>query len=415
MTANEDRSATTVDADAGLTVAHGACHPAAPNAREASDDRISLLDLMVVLAKHVKLIAILPAIVFIVSFIYAVQLPDIYTATTKILPPQQNQSGISGVVAQLGGLAGLAGGAVKNPSDVYIAMLHSRTIADRLVDEFKLIDTFHFNYRSQARQWLHAHAKVASGREGIISIEFDDEDKHRAAAIANAFVDELLKFTRVLAVTEASRRRLFFERQLAQAKENLTKAEAAARHGLEQRGLVKVDDQGRAMVETSARLRGQIAVKEVEIGAMRAFAANHNPELQRAQEELLSMKRELAKMEGAPGRAASTAGNSDGGMDTLSLLRNVKYYETIYELLARQFELAKIDEATDSAVVQVMDRAVEPEIKSKPNRRNIILISTLIALVVGVVAAFAREAIARTVNDPEQLARLRLARRQLRW
>ena len=97
----------------------------------------------------------------------------------------------------------------------------------------------------------------------------DDEDPKRAAALANGYVEELLKLTTVLTVTSASQRRLFFERQFAQTKESLAKAETAARVALEKGGLANIDAQSRAMLETTAVLRAQIAAKEVEISAMR--------------------------------------------------------------------------------------------------------------------------------------------------
>jgi uncharacterized protein involved in exopolysaccharide biosynthesis len=215
--------------------------------------------------------------------------------------------------------------------------------------------------------------------------------------MANAYVDELLKLTQVLAVTDASQRRLFFERQFNQAKENLANAETLARQGLQQGGLVKVDDQGRTIVEATARLRAQITVKEVQIGAMRTFATDRNPDLQLAQQELESLRRELAKIEGAGGGTGSVAnGASAQGMDNLRLLRDVKYRELIFEALARQYELAKIDEAKDSPVVQVMDKAIEPDRKSKPVRSLIVLLSALAAGIVASFWAWNREAKART-------------------
>jgi uncharacterized protein involved in exopolysaccharide biosynthesis len=196
----------------------------------------------------------------------------------------------------------------------------------------------------------------------------------------------------------------------------LAKAESAARQALERGGLVKVDEQGRAMVEDTARLRAQMTVKEVQIGAMRTFAADHNPDLQRAQQELESMKRELAKMEGAGNiNKAATNGPNGQGTDSLRLLRDVKYYEVIFDLLARQYELAKIDEAKDSAVVQVMDKAIEPDLRSKPNRVLIVLVSALVAGFVAIFWAFVREAMAKAGSDPQHAARLQAFKRYLAW
>jgi tyrosine-protein kinase Etk/Wzc len=380
-------------------------------------DEVSLLDLLIVLAKHKKLILGLPFVVAVIAAGYSLTLPNIFTANTKILPPQ-GQSGASAMLAQLGGLAGLAGSVagIKNPNDLYIGMLKSRTVADNLVQRFGLMQIYEAKYPSQVRQGLAGATNITAGKDGIITIEVDDKDPKRAAELANAYVDELFKLTKVLAVTEASQRRLFFERQFEQARDNLAKAEAAARQALEKGGLVQVEGQGRAILETTARLRGQITVKEVQIGAMRTFATDRNPDLQLVQKELEALKHELARIEGASdSKSGNTRDNNGSGIDSLDLLRNVKYYETIYELLAKQFELAKIDEAKDSAVVQVMDRAIEPDRKSKPFRSLIVLLSALAAGFIVILWAFIRETMAKTASDPQQAVRFQVFKRYLAW
>ena len=377
------------------------------------DDEISLLDFLIVLAKHKKSVLGLPFGAAILAVIYSLLLPNIFTATTKILPPQQSQSTTAAMLGQLGALTGVAGGAlgIKNPNDLYVGMIKSRTVADNLIQRFGLMKLYDVDYLSQARKRLEKDSNVTAGKVGIISIEVDDKDPKRAAELANGYVDELFKLTKVLAVTEASQRRLFFEQQFTQAKDNLAKAEIVARQALEHGGLVKVDDQGRAMVETTARLRAQIAVKEVQIGAMRTFAAERNPDLRFAQQEVESLKRELAKIEGSSG-IKGVGGESGGkGIDNLSLLRDLKYNETIFELLAKQYELAKIDEAKDSAVVQVMDKAIEPDFKSKPKRSLIVILTALVAGFFAILWVFIKEARERARQNPQQAERLNLLRR----
>jgi len=387
------------------------------NQLTGDDDEISLLDLLVVLAKYKLLILGLPFVVAVIAAGYSLTLPNIYTANTKILPPQQGQSTASAMLAQLGGIAGLVGGAGKNPNDVYIAMLKSRAVADNMIQRFGLMKLWGIDIKhpSDAYNVLAGVTKITSEKDGTITIEVDDKDPKRAAELANAYIDELVKFTSVLAVTEASQRRLFFERQFAVAKDNLSNAEAAARQALQTGGLVKVDDQGRAMVEVTARLRGQITVKEVQIGAMRTFAADRNPDLQLAQQELESMKRELAKMEGAGGAKATANGLNGQGTDSLRLLRDVKYHEVIFDLLAKQYELAKIDEAKDSSVIQVMDKAIEPDRKSKPKRSLIVQSYALAALFICILWAFVREGMAKVKADPQQASRLLDLKRYLAW
>jgi len=383
-----------------------------------AEDEINLLDLLIVLAKHKKLILGLPFVVAAIAAGLSLLMPNIFTATTNILPPQQSQSAASAVLAQLGGgIGGLASGVLKNPNEVYIAILRSRAVAGNLIQRFELMTRWEIdsNHPSDAYKALAGITKIVSEKDGTISIEVDDKDAKRAAEFANAYVDELVKFTSVLAVTEASQRRLFFERQFTQAKDNLAKAEALTRQALQQGGLVKVDDQGRAMLENTARLRGQITVKEVQIGAMRTFAADRNPDLKLAQQELESLRRELGKLEGVGGSQSATGGQGGQGIDSLRLLRDVKYHEVIFDLLARQYEMAKIDEAKDSTVIQVIDKAVEPDRKSKPFRSRIVLLSACAAFVIGILLAFFLESIARAKTDPHQAGRLRELRRYFGW
>jgi uncharacterized protein involved in exopolysaccharide biosynthesis len=219
-------------------------------------------------------------------------------------------------------------------------------------------------------------------------------------------------------VTEASQRRLFFERQLLLAKDNLVAAEVAARQGLEKGGIAQVDAQGRSLIEVTARLRAQISVKEVQIGAMRTFAAEENPELQRAQQELGALKRELARIEGSSPSGADGGkrdSSRDSGLTNLGRLRDVKYYEFLYELLAKQYELAKIDEAKDSTIIQVLDTAVPPDRKSKPKRTLIVLFVAFAALLLAIFIVFIRELRAKVRADPEQASRLEALRKYLRW
>lgn len=381
-----------------------------------ADDEISLLDFLIVLAKHKKLIFGLPFIVAVIAAGYSLTLTNIYTATTKILPPQQSQSSAAAMLAQLGGgITGFLGGAAKSPNEIYIAMLRSRTVADKLNQRFGLIKRFDIDvrYPSDLYKALDGDTNIIAGKDGIIAIEVDNKDPKFAADLANAYVEELLRFTSVLAVTEASQRRLFFERQFALAKDNLTKAESAARQALQTGGLVKVDDQGRAMVEITARLRAQITVKEVQIGAMRSFAADRNPDLQLAQQELESIKRELARIEGAGGAKVVTNGTSGQGADSLRLLRDVKYNEVIFELLAKQYEMARLDEAKESSVIQVMDKAVEPDRKSKPKRTLFVLLWTIVAGFLGIIWALVREAMTKAGSDPQQAPRVQAFKRYL--
>lgn len=382
------------------------------------DDEISLLDLAIVLAKFKRLILGLPVLVGALTVGATLLMTPIFTATTAILPPQQSQSTASALLGQLGGLAGIAGAAagIKNPSDLYVGMLKSRTVADAMIARFDLVNYYEAELTQDARKSLEGVSSFTAGKDGIITISVDDKDPELAAKMANAYVEELNRLTEVLAVTEASQKRLFFERQMVDARDRLVAAEIEARSAMERGGLASIDAQGQAMIEVTARLRGQISVKEVEIGAMRAFAAEENPRLKAAQQELLALQTELARIEGASAlRDTQVGGESSAGATNLQLLRNVKYYETLYQMLAQQFELAKIEEAKDSALIQVLDTAIPPERKSKPKRALIVILAVLAAGFVAVLIAFMKEAAQRAAEDPESAERMQLFKKYMSW
>jgi tyrosine-protein kinase Etk/Wzc len=382
------------------------------------DDEISLLDLLIVLAKHKKMILGVTIGAAVVSAIISLLLPNIYTGTAKVLPPQQSQSTAAMMLGQLGGLAGLAGSSlgIKNPNDLYVGMLKSRTVADNIIARFELQKLYEQDTMVETRNEFADNSSITTGKDGLITIEFEDRDPKRAAAIANAYVEELDKLTQSLAVTEAAQRRLFFERQLVQAKEDLSKAEVALKVTQEETGLIKLDDQGRAIIEAVAALRGQISAKEVELRAMRTFTTESNPDYIRVQQQLAGLRNELTKLEraqisGAGDILLPTGKVPEAGLEYVRRFRDVKYHETIFELLAKQFEAAKIDEAKEAAIVQVVDEAIAPDRKSKPRRALIVIAATLLAGFVAAFAAFAAELRDRLENDPVQAGRLAELRR----
>jgi uncharacterized protein involved in exopolysaccharide biosynthesis len=378
----------------------------------AQDDDISLLDMAIVLAKHKTLVMGFPAIVAVLAVIVSLLMTPQYTATTKILAPEKAQ-GAANMLAQVSGLAAVAGGAVglRNPNDLYVGMLKSRTVQDAMLKRFDLQKQWEIEVPSKARKRLEEETTVTASKDSIITVEVSDKDPKQAAEMANAYIDELYKLTKSIATTEAGRRRLFFEAQMLQAKENLSKSEIAAKGGLDIGGLVKVDEQGRTMVEAAARLRGQIAVKEVQIGAMRSYAAEGNPEMRMALQEREVLKDELAKSEGAAAGKLVPGASSGQGLQNLALLREIKYYETVYELLARQYELAKIDEAKDAAIIQILDAAIPPDRKSKPKRVLIVSLATLAAGLLGILLAFVKESFIKAANNESQRDRLEMFRR----
>jgi tyrosine-protein kinase Etk/Wzc len=387
------------------------------------EEDISLLDILIVIVQYRRLILKIAAYTVVVGVIVSLLLPIRYTATTSILPPQQTNSAGSALMAQLGGLssvASLAGGSLglKNPNDLQVAMLKSRTVEDAMLDRFHLVELFRVKQRSDARTKLEKVVDIDSGaKDGLIRLTVTDRDPRRAAEMANGYVEEFKRLSANLAVTEASQRRLFFEQQLVQAKDNLANAEEDLKKTGQRTGLIQLDSQTRATIELVAELRGEIAAKEVQINAMRSFATGENPELQLAEQQLAGLRSQAEKM-GAASEGASNAlipkgGMQEAGVEYIRKLRDVKYFETVFDLLARQYEIAKVDEARQGATVQVVDRAIVPDRRSSPKRTLIVLGAAVLGLFLGVVWAFAREGLTRLSNNPAEHQRLELLKKSI--
>jgi uncharacterized protein involved in exopolysaccharide biosynthesis len=384
----------------------------------ADQDEISLLDLLIVLAERKRTILYVTGTFAVVSIVVSLLLPSWYTSTVTLLPPQQNASLGSAIASQLGSLgsmAALAGGSLglKNPNDMYVAMLKSQTVEDGMVHDFHLQQEYHKKRLSDARKAFESHSTVdGSGKDGLIHLSVEARSPKRAVELANGYVDEYRKLSQNLAVTEAQQRALFFQNQLEQAKDNLANAEVALQTTEQKTGLIQLDSQARALIESAASLRAQIAAKEVQIQAMQTYASGGNAGLIQAQQELESMRAQLAKLGGAeenPNALIMPKGKlTEAGLEYVRRLRDVKYRETIFDILARQFEIAKLDEAKEGSLIQVVDPAVLPDRKSFPKRSIIVLVSTLAGLFIGVLIALAQAGWERLKEDPESRSKLSL-------
>lgn len=387
------------------------------NEHGVSDD-ISVVDILIVLAKHKKMIGTVTIAAAVLSIAVSLILPNGYKGTTKVLPPQQTQSSAAALLSQLGGIAGaaVAAGApgLKNPNDLYIGMLKSRTVADHLISRFNLMKVYETDSLERARKTLESNTTITSGKDGLITIDVEDRDQKLVAPMANAYVTELFGLMKTLAVTDASQRRLFYERQLQATKDNLANAEVALKRTMDARGVISVDAESRAILETVARLKAQASAKQIQLSAMGAFLTPTNPEYRRAEEELTSLRAELAKLENGSG-ASVEKGASATGLENIKLLRELKYQQMLYEVLAKQYEVARIDEAKDPSIIQVLDPAVQPERKSKPRRPLIVVLTTTIALFVAIGWAFVAESRRKALMTPEGAAQWAELKSHLRF
>ena len=387
---------------------------------KSDDVRFGVMDFMIVLAKRKKLILFFPISIAIISAAISFVIPEVYKSTARLLPPQQAQSGTAALLSQLGGVAGIAAGAagIKSPNDLYIGMLKSRTVADRLIAKYDLKKNYDVKSQEKARKELEGNTLISSGKDGLIVIEVEDTNKKLVADIANGYIAELKKLTQVLALTEASKQRMFFERQLEITKDNLADSEIALKRSIDKNGVVSVDGDSRAIVEIISKLRAKISAKEIQLGSMQSYITANNPDYIQIKEELRNLRVGLAKLENgnSPGAMKDAqSGSEEIGLKSIKILRDVKYNQMLYELLAKQYEAARLDEAKESAIIQVLDAAVEPEKKFKPRRIIIVLLSTFVALFLSIVAALVLEAKRRVMQMPEGLMQWNELKRNIKF
>jgi tyrosine-protein kinase Etk/Wzc len=301
-----------------------------------------------------------------------------FTATTRILPPQQGGGAAALFASQLGSLAGIAGAAagIKNPADQYVTFLRSTTISDRLIDRFKLRDQYAEEFIEDVRKQLERNSAINAGaKDGIITIEVDDPSPARAAEMANAYVEELQELTNALAITEAAQRRVYFENQLKQVTSRLAKAEEALRESGVSASLMNVEP--RSAVEVVARLRAAVMAAEVKVSLLSNMMTDRNPEYRLALKELSELKEQLAKVEAG---SRPTAAAPRGGEAYIAKYRDFKYQEALFEMMAKQLELAKLDESRQGTLIQVIDTAQAGEKKSWPKRGAIAALTWLTTL-----------------------------------
>lgn len=353
-----------------------------PTQQADDDDGVSLLDAVIVLCEHRKLLVLAPFVSGVLAFLATFAVTPVFTAKTVFLPPQQQQSSAAAAAMQsLGALAGLTGG-IKSPTDQYVSFMQSATIANRLIDAYQLMQAYGVESKEEARGKLSKHVRIdANKKDGLISVEVNDHDPKRAAALANSYVDQLRRLTAEFAITEAQQRRALFERQLKQTQEKLVLAQRALQGSGINEGTLRAEP--KAAAETFAHIKAQVTAAEIRLQSMRNYLTEDAVEFKLAQSNLSSLRAELIKTQ--------TVTHEGDGNDYIGKYREFKYQETLFELFAKQYELAKLDETRDGSVIQVLDVASVPEIKSRPRRLTTALTGTSVAFIVVLIGVFLRE------------------------
>lgn len=369
------------------------------------EDEISLLDLLQTVVDNLRLLVLGPLAVGLAALGISFAIPPTFTASTQFLPPQQQQSAAAAMLQSLGALGGLAGAAtgIKNPNDQFVSFMQSRTLQDALIERFKLQERYEAEYLEDTRRELAKNARISSGKDGLIRVEVDDKDPAFAAELANAHVQELTQLLGRLAVTEAQQRRLFFEKQLNSAKDKLTQAEQALQASGVNASALKANPQ--AAVAGLAQLQAAITAQEVKVASMRGYLTESAPDFRQALTELGALRAQLGQAEKAQAPA------QQGDSDYVAKYRDFKYHETLFELFSKQYELARVDESREGAVIQIVDVAQAPEKKSKPKKATIAVLATLATGFALLLFVFVRQALRNAGQDAESAAKLQNLRR----
>jgi capsule polysaccharide export protein KpsE/RkpR len=347
---------------------------------DEEDEGINLLDYLIILAKHKKLIIVSTLSVAIISGIISLLSSiSFYMATTSILPPQKQQLNLANRFITEFGIFPSMGSNVPSQQELLVEIIKSRTFSDRLLERFNLKAGYEAEDMEEAREMLSQNiiiepdftdknrSLLMRGKQSPLTrITVIDQNPEKAANMANAIVEELKVFVNNIAISEASQRRLFFEEQLKHVNEALMQSEDDVIMFQKKHGILKVESETSMVIGSIANLQANIAANEIQLQVMKSYSTASNPDVQKVEEKIKVLRKELAKLK-------ATEQNSNDlliptgkipalGLEYKRILRELKFNEALYEIMIKQFEAAKIDESKESALIQVIDKAIPPEV-----------------------------------------------------
>jgi tyrosine-protein kinase Etk/Wzc len=372
-----------------------------PLTMEMEEESIDLVALLQTLRRGKKTILGISFLSTVLAVAIAYSLPVKYTSTVSFIPPALNNGG-SMAAALAGQLSAFGGGdllgAGKGSGDQYVGILESRSIAGELVKKFHLMDVYKTQRESLAEKVLASNTTVmVDAKSTIVTVNVTDNSPERARDLANAYMDALRDTNGRLALGQSSQRRLFFGEQLAKEKDDLEDAEVELKETEEQSGLIAPSGQTEAEIRSIADMQAQVALREVQLAALRQSATDQNPEVVRLRSEIDDLQGQLGRLQKGSGQSSIT-GIPTSKVPELQLEyvrkeREVKYHEALFDALSKQYESARLDEARDAPVLQVLDSASYPDMKSSPKRALIAISGLLLGFIVGVAWVLVREPI----------------------
>jgi len=333
----------------------------------------------------------------VLSTAAAFLIPKRFTATARLMPPDQvpgSGAMLAALSGRSGGLTGMAESALglKTTGDLFIGILESDTVRDDVIQKFGLLKEYHTRYVEDARTNLASHTEIAEDRKsGIIILRVTDDRPERASLIAQEYINELNWVVSHETTSSAHRERLFLEQRLAQIRPELETAEKDFSQFASQNGAIDIKEQGRAMVTAAATLQGQLIAAESELEGLRQVYTGNNVRVRATEARAAELKHQLEKLGG------KGAGKASGiqslyppirqlpvlGVSYADLYRKVKVEEAVFETLTQEYELAKVEEAREIPAVKVLDAPARPQKKSYPPRLMIMALGTMLAFVAG--------------------------------
>jgi tyrosine-protein kinase Etk/Wzc len=349
----------------------------------------------------------------LVAFAMAIATPKRYEAIATLITPRENASAslLSGLAAASGMLqqvpATLPSSLVPN-RDLILGVLKSRSVAQAVSEHFGLAARYRVRYAEDAVRRVRDATTVATSREGVVSVTVEDTDPKLAADMANFYVEEVDRRVAQYNIGEAGRQRAFLSQQLARTKADLDEAEQSLRRFQEQNRAIVLQEQTRGAIEAAARLKGEILAAEVQLQVIRNFATDANPEVVALRRRIDEMNRQFGQMNYGAGATDTSdrrrardftvpfAKVPELGLELARLMREVKIQETLVGLLTQHVEQARLTEAKDLPIAQVLDRAVPAERHSRPRLSVNLAIGGAIGFAAGCLLAFVGEARSRS-------------------
>ena len=383
--------------------------------QENTEPDINLLDLLIALGQEKWTLMVVTFLAALTGVVVSLNTPSTYVSRTSIMPSQQSGGGGGGLGA-LAGLAGLSGmsgiaSSIKSSDEMFIALMRSHSVQSSLIEQFKLKERYGARNIEEARLALSNNVVIlADKKSGMLLVDAQDKEPEFAAQLANAQVKELNVILNRLAVTEAQQRRAYYEQQIVRTQTKIPQLELEFKDAQKSSGLEVA-----SLLSEAGTLPGQVAAKELQLQVLSRFATGQNPDLKRLAVEISALRAQMARYELSKTESKTTEPNKSGQVaestktnfvqKATQAYNTLKIQEALLESYVKQLELAKVDEAKEGPAVQVVDEAIAPEMRAKPERKKMVIAYTITGLVIAFVLAALRALLRHIRSTPEGLQR----------